>query len=171
MNKHHSNPVPVRARRSKTLSEALCCWDVWNPVIFGWFPVLNYQIATILAPAIGQRYFLDQYPDWSDNHADSYFAYWVGIFSTLSGICGFLGQSYIGQLSDIYGRKPLLFFILLFTQASGIILTFTDNVWYVNILFFFFFCNMIDIFVIPITYLLIILQLYYCILCLFCFLF
>lgn len=99
--------------------ESFCTWKVWRVAIYAFLVAFSYQMPDIIAPVIGKHYFGDT----------GTYSYWNGIFTSLSGVLGFLFQGYIGQLSDIIGRKKMMIIIWFAMFLSTWWLTFTRNAW------------------------------------------
>ena len=108
-----------------TFSEAFWTWKVWRVALYAMLIAFSIQLPNIVAPTIGSDWFNDN---------DAKYSYWNGIFVSISGIFGFLTQGYIGKMSDIYGRKPLMIFVWCTIFFSVCWLTLTKNIWYYLVL-------------------------------------
>ena len=107
-----------------TFCQVLCKWPIWTLLIYVWIVVYAIFGPLILGPVLGKAYF--------DNHGGgaATYALWYGVFSSIGGLIGFTVQGFLGQMSDMYGRKPLLIFALTTLTISQGCFNFTDNVWY-----------------------------------------
>ena len=98
----------------------------WSLVIF---TLLGTKVTGSVTPIVGANYFSSKY-NLSKSKAYIKYAYYSGLSASLSGLIGFLLDPLLGQMSDIYGRKPLLMFVWFVQVPSIICLAFTDNIWY-----------------------------------------
>ena len=83
-------------------------------------------------PQIGAKYFDEDTNDSSDDckGGNSTFAYWDGVFNSIGGIVAFLFEAYLGKLSDVYGRKKIMYITWFCSFISPAVMIFTNNVWY-----------------------------------------
>ena len=104
-----------------TLSQTICDWRVWTILFYIWILGFAVIIPILLAPVIGTNYF---------NGNSSTYGLYYGIFSSIGGFVGFTTQGYIGQISDMYGRKYVLIFTWFTMAISQGCFNFTHNIWY-----------------------------------------
>eukprot|EP01084_Bolivina_argentea_P119014 211087_1 len=125
--------ISVARRQSESICESLKSCALWKLVLYAMILTFSVQLPNIMLPQLGAKYF---HEDSNDNcsSGNSKWAYFSGIMSSVGGGLAFLFEGYLGRLSDIYGRKSIMYFTwsLLFIPYFPMI--FTKNVWFFLIL-------------------------------------
>ena len=101
------------------ISRSILKWDVWVIQIYVWLVIMAVLPGTMLATAIGTKFF----------GSSATYAMYFGIFNSIGGFIGFVVQGYIGKLSDLYGRKCILYLTWATVVAPALTFTFTRNMW------------------------------------------
>lgn len=89
-----------------------------------------FQFPDIVISQVGAKYFNEDTSDDSCSSGNATYAYYSGIFASIGGFLAFLFEGYIGRLSDVYGRKKVMF-ITWFCMFIGFgVMAVTNNVWF-----------------------------------------
>lgn len=99
-----------------TVTHIICSFAFWKIAIYAIWLQFCDQMLNIAVPILGAEFFNETNnnngsDDACNSSSNSTYAFYSSLFASFSGILGLLFQSYIGQVSDMYGRKPVLLFI------------------------------------------------------------
>ena len=94
------------------LRDTLCQWRFWTLIIYCFILIFGLVFAAIPMPIYGAQYFNGDNENASscDSKANSEYALYYGIASSIGGVLGFFVQGQIGKLTDLYGRKKMMLF-------------------------------------------------------------
>ena len=113
-----------------TLCGTLKSWMIWKFIILGGFTAITVTIPIIMIPIVGRKWFDESDDDDCDTSSYSRYAFYSSVFQCLAGFSSLISQSYIGRLSDAFGRKRFLYFVWFCTTIYMVPLCFSDNIWF-----------------------------------------
>ena len=123
-----------------SLKDAICNKKLLKITMYGMFIAFAFRLPAIVMPILGAKYFdPDDDNSDSDNGCDSKgnatYAMWSSLFSCIGGAIGFCFESFLGRISDAYGRKKIMYFTWFALFIGNASMCITNNVWFYLILF------------------------------------
>eukprot|EP00486_Rosalina_sp_Unknown_P013811 CAMPEP_0201597300 /NCGR_PEP_ID=MMETSP0190_2-20130828/193845_1 /ASSEMBLY_ACC=CAM_ASM_000263 /TAXON_ID=37353 /ORGANISM="Rosalina sp." /LENGTH=122 /DNA_ID=CAMNT_0048058237 /DNA_START=8 /DNA_END=373 /DNA_ORIENTATION=+ len=94
---------------NETVCQSLANCQLWKLAIYASTIAFAFQFPDIVINQVGAKYFNQDSGD-SCSSGNARYAYYGGIFDSIGGILAFLLEGYIGRLSDVYGRKKIMYF-------------------------------------------------------------
>eukprot|EP01084_Bolivina_argentea_P169597 293987_1 len=113
---------------NETVCESLKNPALWKLVVYGSTIAFAFQFPDIVMSEVGAKYFHEDKGD-SCTSGNAKYAYYSGIFASIGGLLAFLLEGYLGRLSDVYGRKKIMYITWFCMFATYCTLTLSSNVW------------------------------------------
>eukprot|EP01083_Nonionella_stella_P033638 92049_1 len=118
-----------QSEESQTVYESLRSSSLWRLAIYGLSIAFASSMTNIVMPQIGASYFHDDNNDSDCTSGNAHYAYYSGIMNSIGGILAFIFEGYLGRLSDVYGRKKLLYVTWSCFFIGNFLMIFTTNIW------------------------------------------